>query len=261
LNFNIKLWIDFTFQKNVEECKSAAEFLLEPWVLLQLPFQPLLLHQWCVALHAESLKFKKEICDFNLIPYPTRLRQVVVKLEQMANFMLTTSDNFFDHFYVSMYTDVGENHDENVSSSFLENLHKVLSTVEFVLSDECRNAVKTLKRLAWNETVQTDIKKIKDEIRLMEAYLSCYNRQMWRGRAAVHCMCPLDRRSKADDIKNYSREKTTAAELEGLKTLVEEKLIKTGRLQGETKEVIFQVISDHCKAFVPYYRAYMAEIG
>jgi hypothetical protein len=58
----------------VEECKSAEEYLFEPWVLLQLPFEPVILHQWSVALMAEALRFRKQITDFTTMAYPKNLK-------------------------------------------------------------------------------------------------------------------------------------------------------------------------------------------
>jgi hypothetical protein len=44
--------------------KSAAEFLLDPWLLIQLPWNAALLNQWLMAALAEVFKFKKAAtCD------------------------------------------------------------------------------------------------------------------------------------------------------------------------------------------------------
>jgi hypothetical protein len=74
--------------EDVEQCESAEEFLLEPWVLLQLPFEPTILHQWAVALMAEALRFQKKIIDFIAMAYPEHLKTVVDKLIAIASLLL-----------------------------------------------------------------------------------------------------------------------------------------------------------------------------
>jgi len=46
-----------------ESDEDPLDFLTEPWVLVQLPFQPTLLHQWLATLVAEYLKFEKMQAD------------------------------------------------------------------------------------------------------------------------------------------------------------------------------------------------------
>ena len=56
--------------KDEDLCKSAKDFLLEPCILIQLPWTPILLHQWLVAALAEVLLFEKSSVELRHWPIP-----------------------------------------------------------------------------------------------------------------------------------------------------------------------------------------------
>jgi len=248
-------------KKDAEVCESAAEFLLEPWVLLQLPFQPLLLHQWSVALLAESLRFQAELFPFYSIP--NRLQRPVNKLFEMCKVMYKKAMHCFNHFAIYMYEGV-DCYGDTVSASFLDSLPETLAALEFVLSKECGNVVKALKRMAWNNSTKKDNKEIVKSASFdIEEIYFCYNMEYWKERSAISCWCPRNpsRNESVEILDKYSKESATAAEMAGLQKLVEEKLIDTGRLKGESKEVIFRALWRCPVPCIALYRAYVAASG
>jgi len=226
-NFNVLQFMNhLCLQEDVEECESAAEFLLEPWVLVQLPFQPVLLHQWSVPLMAKSLKLKEQ------------LGYIGKKFLLMANLMFTTAKKYFGLFIDNVY--------KGAIFYSLEAFPETLAVLEFALSKECRNAVKAFKRMAWNRSNKTDF----DPILLtpQEGFLSCYYPQYWTVKWHVVLMSAdavAERLLKPINLDGYKEQiglDVTEAEVQGLKNLVEEKLIKSGMLKGVSKQVLFNYL-------------------
>jgi len=118
-----EFWPDLCLQESLEDCQTAAEFLLEPWILVQLPFQPLLFYQWSVALLAEALTFQKELCEIFYVP--KILTSAVSTLQEMCDLMFRAAFKFFNHFTSFMYKSA-RSLAEDVRSSFLELLPDVL---------------------------------------------------------------------------------------------------------------------------------------
>ncbi|CAB3375719.1 Hypothetical predicted protein [Cloeon dipterum] len=48
---------------SLPHCQSALEFLIDLWVVVQLPFQPALFHQWLVAFAVEVFKISMELSE------------------------------------------------------------------------------------------------------------------------------------------------------------------------------------------------------
>ncbi|CAB3372441.1 Hypothetical predicted protein [Cloeon dipterum] len=60
------------FPKLIPQCESAAHFLLDFSVLVQLPFKPVLLHQWLVAVYYEALRCETEMIKFYFFEFPLK---------------------------------------------------------------------------------------------------------------------------------------------------------------------------------------------
>jgi len=212
-------------------------------VLIQLPFQPLLLHQWCIALLAEALKFHKEICDFYMLPIPKHLRRLVPHLFAMCTQMFTSHNICFGHLEMFIYHGQ-ENVQNNVDWKFLKSMPETLAVLEFVLSDECRNVVKALKRMAWNKTTKLDFRE-----RIGGAYPPvnfnrfdiCYNMNYWKQKSPIRCMSA--KYIWVEDLEpfrvQHPRRALTPSEWNVFYALIDEKAIKTGRIKDENRQVIF----------------------
>lgn len=115
-------------------CESAYEFLFEPWILIHLPFKGLLLNQWLLAAHAETLEFEKNVSEFFHSSIPSSLQKPV---EQLASLLIIL------HKYIPIVSDEMKNKDKRPLFSSFE---KLLPPLEFVCSAEGKNMVKALRR-------------------------------------------------------------------------------------------------------------------
>jgi len=256
-------------QENLEECQTATEFLLEPWILVQLPFQPLLFHQWSVALLAEALKFEIELKELFYIP--SHLKTPVGKLEKMCNLMFRAAFKFFDHFTSYFYKEE-ENLSSNVGSSFLDLLPEVLPVIEFVLSEDCRKIIKALTRIALSST-SVKYKRTEAQIESGDNFPCCYNIYYWKQESVLSSICSKDVMTSCF-LKSHPwpdpkvvKERVeaiveTASEVEGLKNLIEEKLFNTGQIKGENKEFFFGMLDGiNLKNLIYMYRNYVKISG
>jgi hypothetical protein len=137
---NLTIFINF-FQAIITSDirRSAADFLLDPWILIQLPFQPVLLHQWAVALLAEAIIFQRKItpifsygCPEKLAKISDSLRKILLTMKSCANFTL--------NMYLKMCL---QGQEMNINATldtemeeFSNHLTKVLPIIEYVTSQE-----------------------------------------------------------------------------------------------------------------------------
>jgi len=253
-------------QENLEQCKSAAEFLLEPWILVQLPFQPVLLHQWSVALLAESLKFEKELQEMTFIP--KYLHASVNKLTTMCNLMFQTALKFFVHYSYFIF-DSDESFTNNIRMIFFDYMPEVMPVLEFVLSSKCGEILRVFAK-ATLESRKFDFKNTL-EVKNGHYYSFCYNQNFWRKKSLVHSMCY--RRVGILDSTDYlniedfevrgDKSVVTASELEGCKRLIEEKFVKSGLVKGESKQFLFGLLdeAETRNKLIPLYRVYKLAVG
>ncbi|CAB3372442.1 Hypothetical predicted protein [Cloeon dipterum] len=67
------------FPSSIPQCKDAAKFLLDCSVVVQLPFKPLLVHQWLVAAYYEALRCETEMIEFLYFPFPQSKQEALSK--------------------------------------------------------------------------------------------------------------------------------------------------------------------------------------
>ena len=135
-----------------DQCESAGEFLLEPWVLLQLPFQPSMLHQWAVALLAETLRFQKETVTIFTIGVPQKLWDEMLLLKKMLKRLMEGALTLLSIFCKFPRLD-RENickRLRRVRQKLLRTITEVTPIVEFILSEKCRNVISGIKQAAWS---------------------------------------------------------------------------------------------------------------
>jgi hypothetical protein len=136
-----------------DQCESAGEFLLEPWVLLQLPFQPSMLHQWAVAVLAETLRFQKETVTIFTIGVPEELLEEVHLLKKMHKKLMEGAITL-----LSIFCNFSSQQDpENICKRVRRVREKLVSTitevtpiVEFILSEKCQKVICGIKRASWS---------------------------------------------------------------------------------------------------------------
>jgi hypothetical protein len=253
---------------DLEECESAEEFLLEPWVLLQLPFEPTILHQWTVALMAEAMRFRMKIVDFTTMAYPEHLKSVVDKLVAIATLLLEGA-----HFFMKCISDLiikagSFNHLHATATlhwkEFQTTLPRVLPALKFVLSDECDTVIAALKCNAWSENAVGTMCKSKVDT---EYTLSIYCYEYWESINLLPWLFDETRSFNVDCPDEtliqgcHCHHQQHAAHMVAnnvdphMMEVIDKEIIKPGRLQGESKEIIFQAAAkDHISLKVFYYR-------
>jgi hypothetical protein len=139
--FNFNHLLNIPFQSiQVEMCESAHEFLLESWVLIHLPFKPVLLHQWLVGALAETLRFEKEVSEFFHSAIPSNLQKSVKRLASLLKKLHEFINKAFDYL-----DDCGVKPciDRRPIIGVVEEL---LPPLQFVCSVKGKDMVKALKR-------------------------------------------------------------------------------------------------------------------
>jgi hypothetical protein len=239
----------------VEECESAEEFLLEPWVLLQLPFEPTILHQWTVALMAEALRFRKKITDFTTMAYPEHLKSAVDKLVAIDTLLQNGANSCMS--YVAQLTLSVAAKKESIQrihffaefcwEDFQRFLPQLLSALKFVLSEECDAIISRLKRMAWGANAAERTCMSKAEFLIAPSFYShdywdthylrnwfFSDRDMFEVKVPTRLMIKYERVAKKEG--------------DTLKKLIKEKILITGRLQGESEQVIFESAENNADA-------------
>lgn len=273
-SFWIQILNVFFFQRNsIEECQTAEEFLLEPWVLMQLPFQPTLLHQWAVALLAEALKLRNQITDFFVIAYPQKLARAVEKLAKISSDLMSGANSFLSYYFKFC-----NNAALNIQAiillfwdDFLEVFPTVYAALTFALSEECTNVVLELKQMAWstndNEEWVDSLSSSSCDFGLLS---SAYNLFYWKSEHSPSFLFTNEMANTTEDTPSSLLQKFEQANsnahvanpvLEALKTFVEKEIIEAGCLQGEEKEQILNVFNQNAARFMVFFRHYKAFFG
>jgi len=250
-------------QEDVEECKSAAEFLLEPWILVQLPFQPLLFHQWSVALLAEAVNLYTELQELCYIP--KSLHAPANKLFKMCNLLYQTAFKSFEHLSTYIYKGE-ESLSTTVSSDFFKNLPEVMPVIEFVLSDERKNIIKALTKITFETTTYDYSGQRECVVRCRDGEFHCYSSHFWMQKSLVHCISSeeflLPWNEKHYENDDFKAPEISASEIEELKILIEEKFITSGLIKGASKEFIFDLIHGRTlDKLMLLYRMHKATLG
>lgn len=253
--------------------------MLEPWVLVQLPFQPALMHQWTVALLAEALKLQIALADFTIITHEPRLRYALQLLFKMSSQLLAYANLALSHYF--MHCVLGPNSLLDLlkksHSPFLKMMPNLLPVLDFVLNGECTNVIKALKRLTWSKDKWSSDwvgkYKVSEDSGISTdfgALATMYNLWYWKQTQSFTWLYET-KDHKIDDValklKMTFNDAPTIEEILSprnlglLTTLVDEKIIKTGRLKGESRKAILTEVTKHSKKLFPYYKLYASYIG
>jgi hypothetical protein len=135
------------FKDGLEQCKTSAEFLLNPWVLMQLPWQPVLLLQWVAGVVTEIYSLRLELIELYRWRLPIGATRAVKKLFKMVAHMpvlvFQAMSHLKSHFYVTSVC-------YKSAVIFLNLLtHEILPLLELVVSGQLRDIVRALKRLSF----------------------------------------------------------------------------------------------------------------
>jgi hypothetical protein len=219
--------------------------LLNPWVIVQLPFQHAILHQWMVAFNAETLKFQKEVSDLLIITYPSEMRSALKSLSKIKS----TLSHFINMCHEYLFSFLLRHPVSPIHSNllFMNQLPDVLPMLKFILSEKSKNCIKALKRMAWNKKTCKESK--------MEAPISKEEKNMFNSQK--------DSRIEYKSWRSLEAQKFQIELVGGLreyfpdmKNVVKEKIIKTGRLSGVSKETILRGVDNTSGYIFEVFRQY-----
>lgn len=239
---------------------------------MQLPFQPILLHQWAVALQAEALKLRNQIVDFFVMSYPERLAEAVKKLATVSSALMSGANSFMSYYFKFC-----NNASLNIHAiillfwdDFIEIFPKVYAALSFALSGECKKIITELKQMSWrgnkNEELVDSLFYSSCDFGLLP---SAYNIFYWKSQQLVNLFSE-EIPNTAEDTPNSLLQKFKQAncnalvedlDLAALKKLVEEEIIEPGCLKGEEKEKIWSVFCQNAPRFMVFFRHYKVYLG
>jgi hypothetical protein len=236
-------------------------------VLLQLPFEPVILHQWAVALMVEALRFQKKITDFTTMTYPENLKTSVDKLTAIALLLLNGANTFLS--FVAKLISVRHDTTNQMHlaavvywDDFQQTLPQVLSALKFVLREECNCVIALLKRTAWSKNQEVRTCKSKIDFQIIA---SVYSHTYWESHQ-VHEWLFLGHEWEPEApteplVQNFRNqapkmELTRNIEVLLLTFVIDNKILKPGRLRGESKEVILKIATANFNALKVFHTQY-----
>jgi hypothetical protein len=247
------------------ECGSAEDFLLNPWVLIQLPFRPAVLHQWAVALLAEALKFQLEISDLLVIDTPTNYGPLVEKLLNMCNVMHESAQRALEY-----YSQCCLNHwAPKVEPKLYQVFPALLPVLRFVLSARSKNVVRCIKRMSWNTKNTLRYCRFRPyktvgRVRPSDP-ANLYNQLFWRTKEPKLGLFSYSKMSVEgiswQMLMSENSAKCKRDDIISLWKLVLEKIIEPGRLGGVSKKMIYSAIDVKYAMLSKVYKLYMYYIG
>lgn len=126
--------------------KTAAEYLLNPWLLIQLPWNAALLNQWLIAALAEVLMVKKELVRFRCWPIGADLisfLNIILTRVEVLHCKLLTGFGFVGLCTKStIEPDVSQ-------ATLIHLLLPVLPTLEMLVNKKLYTIIESLKKYAW----------------------------------------------------------------------------------------------------------------
>ncbi|CAB3386343.1 Hypothetical predicted protein [Cloeon dipterum] len=173
------------FPNGIPQCGKAREYIFEKWVLIQLPFKPVLFHQWLVAVYYEAMSFEMEIAEFYSFPFPENCLPAVNMLDSMWKRLSKNVGLGFD--WLQRFADGDQ---ETVLSSgmklFLKTLNEVLSFLEFWFL-KGPVVIVELKKQCWgnSNTASHKMVKMKKEKQPLNERMFIYNLDWWKADATV----------------------------------------------------------------------------
>lgn len=237
-----------------ENCGSVEDFLLSPWVLIQLPFRPALYHQWTLALLAETLKYQMDISDLMIIETPLTLHPTLVRLKIMSSVLYSNAQFHLENYMKCIAYKWKIEPNNTMMSTFAE----LIPTLKFVLSAECKAIVKALKRLAWSDRAAKcgPMFGLRDTMRMQDP-LHFYNMSFWECRFPYFNLFGYG--GQASNLTwQYVFDQNTSvyANINVLKRLVDEKIVNAGRLGGVSRDEILAAVDAGCSTLFKIYYHY-----
>jgi len=242
-------------------------------VLLQLPFQPVVLHQWAVALLAETYRFLTKISCFYPFEYPKRVKGPLNKLFKMGDVMLKsarTCMGYFNYYAANGTQNLNKIIAHLQKSDFLGFLPELLPIIEFVTSSNCDNVIKSLNLLNIKTRRYKNDEEKEKGFSSFCIYPTIYNRNFWRKPSPVDFLFSFDR-NYFKTKKNFTATalsqpppkdfKISEALKMELKNFVVAKIITPCRLNTTSNAQFLKIFDEDPKRFLWVYQMYKETLG
>jgi len=147
------------------------------------------------------------------------------------------------------------------------NFPVIIPIIQFVLSDECRKVIRTLKRMAWDQTHKMEEMVSPKEIEVLDfgEFSTIYNYWFWKQDSPIKCLFSQNKNPNPDTTSELLAEKVEKVTKSDIKCLLKfgaAKIVATGRIKGASKESILEAIDDDCaKEMMPFYQLYITYSG
>jgi hypothetical protein len=144
----------FANKEDLHLCQSAAEWLLEPWLVMQLPWHPAVYYQWLIAALAEVLKAKLQLVEFYSWPVPNELIPVLVRLLSPIE---TLHYRIISGFRLINWLSSSKKESKSITEINCQTVQCILNLIilpslpiiKFLLGDQFNTVVRSLKRMIW----------------------------------------------------------------------------------------------------------------
>jgi hypothetical protein len=145
------------FKDGLELCTTSAEFLLNPWVLLQLQWNPVLLLQWTAGVLVEFYTFRLELVELYRWYLPHNLTLTTVKkLFKLLHFFHVNSYRVLSHLTL-YFRSISMQCGCQITSDFMNLVnHGIVPLLEFVTSGKARDIVRALKRISFGSNYRSN---------------------------------------------------------------------------------------------------------
>ncbi|XP_059488741.1 uncharacterized protein LOC132204312 [Neocloeon triangulifer] len=127
-DFDLNMYRSKIQQINSREL-PGREFLFSPWVLLQLPFEPVIFHQWLALALLETFKVHAALAPLTIVHLTKESQQLVSSVTKLAVDLALNVQHCFDHLAMSFQKNPEEK--KGVSDVFKLRVPKILSALEF----------------------------------------------------------------------------------------------------------------------------------
>ncbi|XP_065344160.1 uncharacterized protein LOC135942135 [Cloeon dipterum] len=165
---------------SIPQCRRPEDFLFEPWILIQLPFQPVLLHQWLVAVFVEVLIFEMEMSEFYNYPFPEEFKIAVSELDIILKALKGNLGFGFD--WLQSQAEAACENEIVVGDlvEFTNMLKETLAFLEFRFSVG-RTVISALKKLCWSASQsQSKLVELEKTKTAFDERNFLYNWTAWR---------------------------------------------------------------------------------
>jgi hypothetical protein len=133
-----------------EQCESASDFLCSPWVQMQLPWQPVIFHQWLVASLAVLLKYEVDVINLFSMRIPDHLLPYVQRFLSLRDKAMGLIRGGFSLLRLQMMSE--QTVDLDVVRCILDYVVLPLVPIlDFIVQVNDRDILGDLKKMAINE--------------------------------------------------------------------------------------------------------------